>query len=59
MKEGRLYRLRCKECGKSWVRWFRGRGEIGEYLRLRDYCPVGLHMVEGTLKGKVRVRRVR
>lgn len=58
-KRLKLYEMECKECGGKWRRWFAGKGEVEEYLRVRDVCFKGKHMVEGSLKGKVRVKRVR
>lgn len=53
----RLYRLRCSVCGGQWDRAAYSRAEVREYLRTRDVCWAGKHVVEGSLLGVVRVRR--
>lgn len=56
-KRVKVWRFTCKVCGGQWERAFYSRGEALEYLRMRDVCWAGKHVVEGSLKGRVRVEK--
>lgn len=55
--KAKRFRFECRECGGVWERWFVSAKDARRYVRGRDVCWAGKHVVEGGLKRVVKVRK--